>query len=286
LKIGDGVTDQLIDVMDGYLGALTKHDPGLLAVADDVRVTENGYPVPLGRGLFETAEEVAYRHDIVDPAGDQITVFSVVREGVLPANVMVRLRVGGPAGGSVITEIETIVARKGQSSVARPDKLVTPDPVWARPVEATRRSDRATMIAIADSYFQAIEDDTAEVPFHPDCNRVENGQRTSNTGAFALSCRAQLERKVFSYITRIRDRRFVMVDEARGVVFAIVMFDVPGRKQDFAGFPVPVEDLPERMWIPRSLLLGELFKIDGGEIHAIEALMVNVPYGATPGWPG
>jgi hypothetical protein len=275
------VTTNLIAVMDGYLDALTRNDHTGLTVAQNVRVTENGYPVPLGRGVFETAQEVLYRQDIVDPTGGHVVVFSVVREGMLPANVMVRLAV---ADGE-ITEIETIVARKGQSSVARPDKLIEPNPIWDEVVRDDRRSEPKTMIAIADSYFQAIEDNTAEVPFHPDCDRVENGQRTSNTGTFEMSCRTQLERKVFSYITRIRDRRYLIVDEAKGFVFAIVMFDVPGTEESFAGFPVPLESLPERMWVPRSLLLGELFKIDGGEIHEIEALMVNVPFGVTPGWP-
>jgi hypothetical protein len=279
------VTTTLIDVMDRYLDALTANDPAGLPVAADVRVTENGYLIPLGRGVFETAQEIVYRHDVADPEGEQAVVLAVVREGALPANVLVRLRAEDGPEGPVITEIETIVARKGQSSVARPDKLVEPNPVWDQVLDEPERSDRATMIAVADSYFQAIEDNTADVPFHPSCTRVENGQRTSNTGTFQLSCQAQLERKVFSYITRIRDRRFLIVDEARGVVFAIVMFDVPGTRESFAGFPIPIEDLPERMWIPRSLLLGELFKVIDGQIHEIEALMVNVPLGATPGWP-
>jgi hypothetical protein len=279
------VAIDLPGVMDGYLLALTGHDPAGLRVAADVRVTENGYPVPLGRGLFETGQEVLYRQDVVDPAGGQIVAFTVVREGVLPANVLVRLRVAPDGDGPVITEIETIVARKGQASVARPDKLTEPEPVWAEALDEPRRSDRATMIAAADAYFQAIEDDTADVPFAPDCERIENGQRTTNTGAFALGARAQLEARVFRYIRRVRDRRYVFADEATGVVFALVLFDIPGNPEDFAGFGVPFEDLPERMWIPRSLLLGELFKIVDGRIQRIEALMVNVPFGATGGWP-
>jgi hypothetical protein len=47
--------------------------------------------------------------------------------------------------------------------------------------DADRRG-RADLVAVADRYFQAIEDDTAEVPFHPECNRTANGQQTT-TGA-------------------------------------------------------------------------------------------------------
>jgi hypothetical protein len=275
---------ELMGIMDAYLGALVAHDPAALAVAGDVRVTENGYPVPLGRGLFETAREVTYRQDVIDPGGDQIVVLAVVREEVLLANVLVRLRVDRSGDRPVITEIETIVARKGAASVARPQAMVAPDPIWARVLDGDERADRSTMIAIADSYFQAIEGNTADVPFHPDCNRVENGQATTNTGEAAMSARAQLERQVFRYITRVRDRRYPIVDVDRGVVFAVVAFDVPGRREDFASFPVPFEQLPERMWIPRTVLLGELFKVAGGQIHAIEALMVNTTFGASTGW--
>ena len=35
---------------------------------------------------------------------------------------------------------------------------------------------------------------------------------------------------------------------------------------------------------PRSVLVGELFKLDAGQIQDIEAVMRNVPLGATSGW--
>jgi len=38
-------------------------------------------------------------------------------------------------------------------------------------------------------------------------------------------CRQQFESGVFFYITRIRDRRFVLVDPERGLVFAFAFFD-------------------------------------------------------------
>jgi hypothetical protein len=95
---------------------------------------------------------------------------------------------------------------------------------------------------------------------------------------------AEFEKRIFSYITRVRDQRFVIVDEAKGLVCGTFLMDVPGRREDFASFPIPFEKLPVHMYTPHTIMLAELFKIVSGQIREIEALMVNVPLGATSGW--
>jgi hypothetical protein len=274
------MSSELRAVMDSYLAALLAHDPRALNTLQ-VKVTENGYPIELGHGLFETASEITYRHDVEDSAGGQIAMFGVVRESQLLANVHVRLKVERGA----IREIETIIARQGGSSIARPDKLSEPKPIYAQPIDAADRTTRAELIAVANRYFTAIENNTSDVPFHPSCNRTANGQQTTNSGPVPLSCLAQFEKQIFSYITRVRDRRFLIVDEARGLVCGTFMMDVPGRREDFASFPIPFEKLPVHMYTPHTIMLAELFKIMNGQIREIEALMVNVPLGATAGWP-
>jgi hypothetical protein len=274
------LTNGLVAVANGYLAALTANDPGALPLAGGVRVTENGYPVELGLGLFETAGEVTYRHIVADGGAGQVVAFTVVREGRLLVNACVRLAV---AGGR-ITEIETIVARRGGASVAAPEKLTEPHPLFAEALAPGDRRPRGALVATAARYFEALESDSGDVPFHPDCDRVENGQATTNRGPRAMSAKAQFERKVFSYITRVRGRRFPLVDEERGVVLALVLMDVPAREEDFARFPVPVDELPARMVTPRTIMLAELFKVAGDQIRHIDAVMVNVALGATSGW--
>lgn len=272
----------LIAVMDRYLGLLVKNDPSGLAVAGDVRITENGYPIPLGNGLFQTAEEITYKQVMADPSTGQVMVFGVVKESVLLANFMVRLKVEKDK----ITEIETIVARKDEASFASPEEMKEPRPVYAEVVPEPGRSPRDVLIKIANSYFEGIEQNTGEiVPFHKDCNRFENGtQTTNNPSTIATGCREQFDNKVYAYITKVRDRRFLMADEERGLVFGIVAFDMPGKRENFKYFPTPFDQLPTRFYKPRSLLLAEMFKIVDGKILSIEAVMVNVPFGATPGW--
>ncbi|MBN1832594.1 MAG: hypothetical protein JW896_10835 [Deltaproteobacteria bacterium] len=275
-------SEELIAVMDQYLGLLVKNDPAGLPVSRDIRITENGYPIQLGNGLFQTAEKITYKQYMADPSVNQVMVFGVVKESVLLANFMVRLKVVKDK----IKEIETIVARKDEASFASPEDLKEPRPVYARAVPESERSPREKLIKIANSYFEGIEKNTGEmVPFHKDCNRFENGtQTTNNPATIATGCKEQFDNKVYSYITKIRNRRFLMADEERGLVFGIVTFDMPGKRENFKYFPTPFDELPTRFYKPRSLLLAEMFKIVNGQILSIEAVMVNVPFGATSGW--
>jgi hypothetical protein len=93
----------------------------------------------------------------------------------------------------------------------------------------------------------------------------------------------QLERKVFAYIAEMRGRRFPIVDVERGAVLAIVFLDVPGTLTHLEVGGRRVE-LPAHMRQPRSTLLFELFLVESGRIHAIEAFMHNLPFGASSGW--
>jgi len=84
-------SEQLTAVMDRYLDRLVHNDPVGLPVADNIRITENGYAIQLGNGLFQTAEEITYKQYMADPSVGQVMVFGVVKESVLLANFMVRL---------------------------------------------------------------------------------------------------------------------------------------------------------------------------------------------------
>jgi len=273
--------DKLKKRMEFCLETIVTNDPSELPVADNLKVTENGYPITLGQGLFDIASEFTYRQYLIDPPTNQVAILGVVKETMLLANVMIRLKVADDK----ITEIETIIARQGESSIASPDKMKEPKAIYDRILAESERTPREEMIAAANSYFEAIENNTADVPFHPDCNRTANGQQTTNTGPNPLSCLGQFEYKIFSYITKVRNRRYLMVNEEKGWVFCIVMMDVPGRKEDFDTFPIPFDKLPAYMYTPHVIFLAELFKIVKGQIREIEALMTNIPLGATSGWP-
>ena len=92
-----------------------------------------------------------------------------------------------------------------------------------------------------------------------DASRNENGVVTaSGAGIANLS--------FFSYVEQIK-RRYVLVDEERGIALPFVLFEIPN---SFSG--------------SRTLHLAEMFRISAGRISHIVAIMVNQPLGTPSGW--
>ena len=85
------------------------------------------------------------------------------------------------------------------------------------------------------------------------------------------------------FVSRIRDRRFVAVDQERGLVLAFGFFD--HQAGDTRNFVAPngrqVTAGPAQPW---TWYLAEMFKIEDGKIHRIEAVLDRVPYGMLSGW--
>jgi len=270
----------LINTADRYLDALVKNSPAVLPVTKNVRFTENGHELKLGEGLWKTATGITYRQYFIDSAGEQIGFFGVVAEDTELAHLMIRLKLKD----NKISEVETIVTRKGQASFTNPKALVTPNPIYEELVAESERSTRDRMIAIANSYFDGIEQSSGDnVPFHPDCQRTENGVRTTGNALRNISIAEGL--KYFTYIEKIRSRRFPIVDEERGFVWSLIVFDIPGNVDKINVPGAPSELNNPRVLNPRSILLAEVFKIANGLICDIEALMLNVPFGSPSGWP-
>ena len=163
--------------------------------------------------------------------------------------------------------------------------MTEPKPIYGQILDPSERSARDKMISIAEGYFNAIENNTVDVPFHPESNRTANGQQTTNSGPVPLSCLGQFEKKIFAYITKVRNRRYLIVNEEKGLVFGIFMMDVPAKMEHFDLFPIPMDKLPVHMYAPHTFFLAELFKIMNGQIREIEAVMFNTTLGANSGWP-
>ena len=276
---------ELFKYADQYLDALTTNDPSCLPVTDDVRFTENTRPLKLGEGLWKTASAVKYRHAVADPLQGQVGVFCTLQEGGEHLTLLaLRLKIADKK----ICEIETMVSRyAGQDVAFKPKALIEPALIVTETVPVSERVSRDRMIEIADLYLEGLEKNSAEfIPLHKDCNRLENGLQTTNNQdlgfLLSLSCAEQIP--MFTYMTKIRDRRYLIVDEELGLVWCLVMFDVPGtvKTAELPGYGVV--DLPARTQYPRSMLVTELFKIRNGLIYYIEALLTGVPLGTESGW--
>lgn len=283
----------LIGIADQYLAAMVKHDPAGLPLAPGVKYTENTATIPLGDGLWVGVSEApsTFRIYVADPVSGQAGFFGVLKEFGKPVILALRLKVEEGR----ITEIEHVVARQLRSSGLA--NLVTPRPGLLETVPLSERVSREEMLRIANSYFDSIEHTNGKLaPFASDCERHENGSQTTTRktpdptadhatqSIDALGCAAQIDAGELRYITRIRPRRLLAIDEEKGLVFGFPMFVHRGavRSVDIVGVP-GVQSRPKEFG-PINLQAGEIFKIRGGKIHEIEAMGVLVPYGAASGW--
>ncbi len=276
--------------VDQYLAALLIHDPSGLPVAADAKLTENTKPTPLGEGLWKTLKFIKFRGETVsDPSTGQVTYWGAIQEDHVSL-LMLRLKI---VGGK-ITEVETIVAHGSAPDAPRTGFEVMPDLQLLAAIkpflenQVSKRASRAQLIAAANAYFDGIEHQPGNVPFAPGCNRIENGQLTTNNptnseGLPPLGCQEQFQAKLFTYVPHVKYRRFPVVDQARGLVVAQVVFDIPGSKTWIRdGKEIPA---PPAVANPRNNILNELFKVDHGQIQLIQAFMLpNEPYGTPTGW--
>jgi hypothetical protein len=274
--------EELQALSRALLDAWVARKPETAALSGSLRYTENGQVVPVGDGLWNTVTSQGFRWIIADTETQQVLGFAVLMEGEAPCLAAFRAH----ARAGTWTEIEALVSRKGQSSIFAPERLTQLNPLYDQLVPESDRSDRATLRAAADGYFDGIErDDATLVPFHDSCRRFENGALTTSNPEFlgGMSCREQFEQKLFAYIECVRARRYPVIDCARGLVGACVFLDVPGTQKYFE-YRGRRHELPAHMRVARSVLLFEVFKVIAGRIHEIQAFMVNLPYLAGSGW--
>jgi len=268
---------------DRYLAALAAGNPAQLPLSKTVKFTENGHTLTLSEGLWKghvkPSDSREYFTDV--HTGNAVVVTTLDEDGA-PAIVAARLHVSG----GKISELETIVARKGSHPLFAPESVMA-DPLFSAAVDPSRRSTHERLLTIANSYFDGIEQaSSANVMATPECDRFENGVKTTHRGPDSGGCGQSADH--LNYIKGVKNRRCVIVDERIGVVVCTVLFDIPG------GSPMPPASasasevttpaVATALRQPRVLLLSEVFKIEDARIQRIQATMNNLPYGGTSGW--
>ena len=290
--VGAGDCDRacLDGLMDEVLQAMATHAPERLPLRAGVHYTENGQSLRLGDGLWGTAEGVGERHFYVaDPKSGGVVFIGMLCESGRQVESFIRLRVKGRR----ITEIEALVTRPAgmgpPAAPAGPGFVVRP--VFTEPLAPAERRPREELVAVANSYFQGLEQATDKVtPFEPDCGRTEDGMLTSNDSSApkgsmqSLSCGAQFATGFSRFITEVRGRRFPLVDEERGLVLALVSFDHAGKIKTVKMTDGSTMTVPPPFDAPFSFLMAELFKIRNGRIARVEAVIYTTPYGMPSGW--
>jgi hypothetical protein len=269
--------------LDGFLDALRQRDPWRTNWSKNALVTENNVVMPIGEGLWGTLTKLeAYDLRLADPVNGQVAMFGAVNERGAISPFVVRLEVRDGA----IRRADMLVRRKASEPRMMAEPKFEKKPVFDEVIPMQDRLPRARLISIADGYFDTLQlnDGTLFTQFDDQCNRVENGVQTTNNPALkqlsaslAMGCAEQFRLGYFRYDDRLRDRRFDLVDEERGLVLARAMMDHSGRLQTFKLTNGTVEE--SRYLSPHSYYMFELFKITPqGKIRQIEAGFLTVPY--------
>ncbi len=188
--------------------------------------------------------------------------------------------------------------RRPHERLYDPSAMRQPRAIVYEEIPAEQRVGADAIVRAGHRYFDGLEQaDGSIIPVADDCTRYENGTRTVRTAdvshlsgasalVFPLGVREQVDTGYFSYIDAVRDRRIVAVDDARGLVLMVVVFDHSARRRSVAVRGVGEVELPVYHQVPNSVLIAELFKVRGGLIEHIEAVLEFVPYGMRTGWEG
>jgi hypothetical protein len=199
----------LIGVVNGYVAALTAHDPSKAPMAAKVVFVENAKKIEVGEGLWKTAVKApaAFAIPVPDEATHSVGYLAMMTRMAPPAPpqgatpeqreaaakatpteqpVLVAFRLTLDEQGKIV-EAEHLLAginptraEKGKPPTSF-DNLQMLRPGLLTEIPADKRLPHDKLIAIGLSYYPALDDNNGDLaPFAPDCERHENGMITAS----------------------------------------------------------------------------------------------------------
>ena len=225
--------------VDSYIAAQAKGDPSRMALAAPVKYIENRQDADVKKGILSTPQKIDFHRSLLDTQTCETFTEIIITDPAHPYILGVHLKV---AGGKV-AEIDSLVTDQDDWLFApkRTLKFTTAENWSVLPQAA--RSDRKTLIAAANAYFDLFDDKTVKVPFGAPCARLEGGLYTGK-GQPDDSCAVGVPSGV-----KIVNRHFV-VDEDIGSAVGLVTFGNNG--------------LPD----------SHLFRLENGKIRYVHTITV------------
>ena len=256
------------------LHALVAHDASGLAVAEGLRVTEDGVEKPLAQvGLVRTVTKLrGYRQDVIDERAGVAVAGAMVEEAGAPVILAVRVKVDGAAR---LSELELVATRSRADGLLFNIDGMGAAPSWPmsyapRPEQLETREEA---VRIAMHYPRGLSEaqtfDAIGTPFSDSAYRLENGALMAGPGcSFAPGCEdiGGQSLAIFRTLGRVTVRD-VVVDERMGIVMMRLSWNVRGPGSD-------------------KLTAWEMFKVWDGQIHMVEAyIRLFPPELDLGGWP-
>jgi len=255
------------DLVTQYLNDMTARNPGALPASPNIRFTENGETLKLGDGLWKSASGLGtYRQDILDEKNHTAATQAVVLEdGDKPVLFALRLK----ERDGKISEAETMVVRQDKSSlIFDPAGFEKGNGQMASVPPDSEANSRSQAIKIAMKYPEGLKVGSfvqVNTPFAADAYRIENGIHTAGAGCARAGCEDIKTQKIIVH-PGVR-ARVAAVDTHLGIV--LLYLDFGNTKQYGPGL---------------ALVTFEAFKIYGGQIHAVNAVLRMASASAGSGW--
>jgi hypothetical protein len=262
----------LLELLTRYTEALTDNDVSRLPLAAGVRSTSNGVVQEVGKSaVWGSASRIPFRRAFVGPVTGSAVFYGTLtntptRDAARWWFYVVRLAVASKR----ITEVEEIFY-EGSLGNTPASTLSLPDRLFDTYLPPDERVTRARLFDIANQYFSAVSQSVNyhDVPWHPECERIELGVFTVNALMNPGSCGGEFKNPAIKW--NVRNRRFYIADPERGVVLAIGNFTTP-------------REYPKN----NGSVVFEVFKVQDGLIRQIEAFFrgngqLHSGWGSGPG---
>jgi hypothetical protein len=253
--------DCLLKVLNQFEARMLKHDPKGIALTGNFRGTENYRPRPLGEGYWTRVTQIFDQLQLADPVNGQVAAVGLLDDGGRDAYFVLRLKV---EAGRKISQSEMLLTHDGDAMFVQKDRSIKLDRTYLQPVPKTQRATRAELVKITEGFVDAWQyKDEDLMSVSADCAFLENNVRLQQPGV--STCGDMLEaggkrgvpgagkastrgdpnrpmraaRPADPSIGRpalqgsqpwMRDRRYPLVDEERGVVLSYhIMGGEPAR---------------------------------------------------------
>lgn len=277
--------DCLRDLASQYMEALVAQDESLVPWSQPVYFTEDQVSMMIGDALWGSITAYGEEATIVtDPASGQVAWFGWVEEHDLAAYYGMRLQVRDQA----VSGVETVVARLEEPGhFGEEVKDLARFPALEETLSEDSRNSRERLIDIAHGFYSTLQqnDGTLFTDFAEGCSWHENGvDLTTTVEGFSGDCKALLELGYYRPLNQVRERRFHVVDESRGLVVSTSTRDRLNDRETWMTNDGRERQVDDVIYFPHSRGTLDLIRIEDGHITDIRTLSNFLPYGMPSPW--
>ncbi len=231
--------------VDVYIDSLKKGESSLMPLAPGAKYIENRKEITFKEGIWQEPLVVDFHRSLLDTEICETYSEIISANTDHPYVIGTRLKVTGDA----IAEVEALVTDEDDWLFNASNYLkYSPQEDWSI-LPPEMRSDRQTLIGVANAYFDVFKDPSSpnKVPWNIPCARLEGGIYTNPENKPDASC---TEGPPLEGSVEITNRRFI-VDADMGTVVGLANFG------DENGWPD-----------------SHIFRVENGKLRYIHTLTV------------